>query len=133
MRHLKKVSLGVVALSLLLLTGCQSDREAMIQKGYPPAYADGFDDGCGSGKKAGGDMFSQFAKDVDRYHHDKTYREGWDDGYKECRSEQAALQKQIDQSIEQQKLMEQKKHDKKMEEKHMLDGIDTSGLENLHK
>ncbi len=123
-----KIGLGALAVVLLGLAGCQSDREAMIQKGYPPAYADGYDDGCQSGN-----MFSQFTKDVNRYHNDKTYHEGWDDGYQECKSEQAALQKQIDQSIEQQKLMEQRKHDKKMENKHMLDGIDTSGLENLHK
>ena len=115
------------------LTGCTSEKQAMLEKGYPPAYADGYDDGCNSGKKAGGDMFSQFAKNINRYDNDKTYQEGWDDGFKQCKSEQLALQKSIDQSIEQQKLYEQQRHDKEIEEKHMLDGVDTSGLEKLHK
>ncbi len=102
----------------------------MIQQGYPLAYADGFDDGCHSGKKAGGSMFDQFKKDVSRFEKDSQYAQGWSDAYRQCETEQEALQRQMRISIEQQKLMEQKKHDDKIENKY-LKGIDTSGLENL--
>ena len=42
---------------LLLLSACASQKETMIDQGYPLAYADGFDDGCHSGHKAGGNLF----------------------------------------------------------------------------
>lgn len=133
MRHYEKGLLCAALCAVIGLSGCGSEKQTMLEKGYPPAYAEGYQDGCDSGKKAGGDMFSQFAKDVNRYDNDKTYHEGWEDGFKQCKSEQLALQKSIDQSIEQQKLYERQRHDKKMEENHMLDGIDTSGLDKLHK
>ncbi|MBF2975093.1 hypothetical protein HKT52_36700, partial [Pseudomonas aeruginosa] len=46
--------LGVLVLALLLLTatllgGCENTHQHLLAQGYPPAYADGFDDGCGSG------------------------------------------------------------------------------------
>ncbi|MGV8783383.1 hypothetical protein ACV35H_32000, partial [Pseudomonas aeruginosa] len=49
--------LGVLVLALILLTatllgGCESTHQYLLAKGYPPAYADGFDDGCGSGRQA---------------------------------------------------------------------------------
>lgn len=46
----------------LLLTGCQSAHEQMIEHGYPPAYADGYGDGCSSGRQAAGLMVGTFAR-----------------------------------------------------------------------
>lgn len=56
--------LGVLVLALLLLTatllgGCENTHQHLLAQGYPPAYADGFDDGCAS---------------------------GWGDGFEQCRS-----------------------------------------------
>ncbi len=118
-----------------MIYGCVSQKESMIKQGYPLAYADGFDDGCHSGKKAGGSMFDQFKKDVKRFQQDTKYAQGWSDGFRQCESEQEAIQRQIRMGMEQQRLMEEKKHNDWEEKRHleteMLKGIDTSGLEKL--
>ena len=114
----------------IAISGCASQKEIMIEQGYPLSYADGFDDGCHSGNKAGGSMFDQFKKDVRRFESDTQYSQGWSDGFRQCETEQEALQRQVRIGIEQQKLSEQKKHNDKTENTY-LKGIDTSGLENL--
>lgn len=72
----------------LLLVGCQSTHEQMLDQGYPPAYADGFQDGCSSGRQAAGLMVGDFRKDVPRYLHDRRYESGWDDGFRQCHAMQ---------------------------------------------
>jgi hypothetical protein len=120
---------------IVMLTGCVSQRDIMLKQGYPLAYADGFDDGCHSGKKAGGSMFDQFKKDINRFEKHTQYSQGWSDGFRQCESEEEASQRQIRMSIEQQRLMEEKKHNNWVEKRHLetevLKGVDTSGLENL--
>lgn len=73
----------------LLLTGCQSAHEQMIEQGYPPAYADGYGDGCSSGRQAAGLMVGDFRKNVPRYLAERQYETGWDDGFRQCQSMQA--------------------------------------------
>ncbi len=120
---------------MFMISGCVSQKESMIKQGYPLAYADGFDDGCHSGKKAGGSMFDQFKKDVNRFQKDSQYSQGWSDGFRQCETEQEALQRQIRMAMEQQRLTEEKKHNDWEEKRHleteMLKGIDTHGLEKL--
>lgn len=67
-----------------LLAGCQTQHEQMLAQGYPPAYADGFDDGCSSGRQAAGLMVGEFRKNVPRYLHERQYESGWDDGFRQC-------------------------------------------------
>ena len=74
---------------LLLCAGCQSTHEDLIARGYPPAFADGFDDGCISGRQAAGAITGEFRKNVPRYLKDSQYAEGWGDGFRQC---QAMLQ-----------------------------------------
>ena len=100
---------------LIAISGCVSQKESMIKQGYPLAYADGFDDGCHSGNKAGGSMFDQFKKDVRRFESDSQYSQGWSDGFRQCETEQERLQRHIRIGIEQKIPMEQKKHDDKIE------------------
>ena len=117
------------------LVGCVSQKERLIQQGASPAYAQGFEDGCHSGKKAGGSWLDQFKKNTQLFNTNPDYKQGWLDGYNECEKEQEALERQNRNSIEQQRLMEEKKHDKWIE-KHdndYLKGIDTRGLENFGK
>ncbi|WP_347902116.1 hypothetical protein [Pseudomonas purpurea] len=71
---------------LLLIAGCQSTHEDLIAKGYPPAFADGFDDGCSSGRQAAGAITGGFKKDVPRYLKDAQYAEGWSDGFRQCQA-----------------------------------------------
>ena len=130
---LNKILLGPFILgSLFISAGCVSQKESMVQQGYPVDYADGFEDGCHSGKKAGGSMFEQFKKDVTRFEKHDKYTQGWSDGFRQCESEQEALERQIRMSIEQQKLNEQKDHDQWEEATHdALKDVDTESLKNL--
>lgn len=120
----------------LFLTGCASQKETMIKQGYPLAYAEGFEDGCHSGKKAGGSLFDQFRKDVPRFEADGQYAQGWSDGFRQCESEQEAIERQTRMAIEQQRLTEQRKQNKLQEKYHLereaVKGVDTSKLKYLN-
>ncbi len=80
-----------------------------MQEGASPAYAQGYDDGCSSGKKAAGDMFAQFHKNVQEYQHNSDYRQGWNDGHEECRSEGISHMRQQEMTIEEQRAMDEHK------------------------
>lgn len=82
---------------LLLLTplaGCESTHQTLIAQGYPPAYAGGFDDGCGSGRQAAGAITGEFRKDVSRYLADAQYVLGWGDGFQQCQAQYASQERQ---------------------------------------
>lgn len=70
------------------LAGCQSTHDNLIDQGYPPAYADGFHQGCSSGHQAAGAITGGFKKDVPRYLGDAQYSTGWDDGFRQCQAMQ---------------------------------------------
>jgi hypothetical protein len=135
MKNFHLLLIGSAVCGLVAISGCVSQKESMVKQGYPLSYADGFDDGCHSGKKAGGSMFDQFKKDVRRFEGDSQYAQGWSDGYRQCETEQEALQRQIRMGVEQQRLMEEKKHNDWEEQRHLerevMKGVDTRGLENL--
>jgi len=97
---------GVVLSATLVFTGCASTAENMQAQGYGPDYSAGYGDGCDSGKKAGGSILDQFKKDVRRYDSNHKYREGWDDGYKECKSEEKQLMHSIDNASRNQAIRE---------------------------
>lgn len=122
-----KRTLITLTIGIIIFTGCASQKEIMIQQGHSLAYADGFDDGCHSGKKAGGNMFESFKKDENRFARHSKYTQGWSDGFRECESEQEALDRQIRMSMEQQRLSEERKRNERMDkyyfEQHTLDGV----------
>ena len=74
----------------LALAACASVRETMLARGLPPAYAEGYADGCSSGKEAAGGLFAETRKDVTRYGADRQYTAGWDQGFPRCRDQMAA-------------------------------------------
>ena len=131
MKMIRLVLLLAFVGALVFLSGCISQRDSMIQQGYPMSYVDGFDDGCHSGKKAGGMMFEHFKKDVKRFDTDSQYAQGWSDAFRQCETEQESLDRQTRMSMQQQQLTEQRKQNDLQEQRHALDGVDTSGLENL--
>jgi hypothetical protein len=47
--------------------------------GYPPAFREGYVDGCESGKRANAQT-----KDEDRFKHEPQYASGWRDGFDIC-------------------------------------------------
>jgi len=128
MKQLSIISVMILTISIVALSGCATQSETMKSQGYPAAYAEGFEDGCHSGKKAGGSYFDQFKKDVRRFNSDGDYAQGWSDAFRQCETEQEALDRQIRMSMEYQRMDNERKdrmaHD-------ALKGIDTSGLENL--
>jgi len=138
MKRICKLLWVSVICGVIVLAGCASRKESMLKQGYPRSYVDGFDDGCQSGKKAGGSMFDQFKKDVRRFQSDSQYAQGWSDGFRQCETEEEALERQMRMSTEQQRLIEERRHNK-WEEKHhlenqVLQGVDTEELEkNLRK
>ena len=104
----------------VLLTGCGgTEGQRLMQEGASPAYARGYDDGCSSGKKAAGDMFAQFHKNVREYQENSDYRQGWDDGHEECRSEEMSNMQQQEMAIEQERAMDEHKRIEQMEESDM--------------
>ena len=126
---------GLAASGMVLLSACASQKDTMIEQGYPLAYADGFDDGCHSGHKAGGSLFDEFKKDPRRFEAESQYAQGWSDGFRQCESEEQAAQRQASMVLEQQKLAQQREHDALQDQRHLerevMKGIDTKGLENL--
>jgi len=127
MKYRKVVLVGSTFVSLFIFSACATQAETMVQEGYPLAYAQGFDDGCHSGKKAGGSMFDQFKKDVNRFGQHGKYTQGWSDGFRQCEKEEEALERQIRMNIEQQRLNEMREHNDKMDtyylEKEALKGV----------
>jgi hypothetical protein len=71
----------------LALVACTSTEQALIDRGFSPAYAAGYDQGCSSGQAAGGGLFAQAAKDEARYGSDSEYAKGWDEGFAKCKSD----------------------------------------------
>ncbi|MCK5664030.1 MAG: hypothetical protein KAI17_11115 [Thiotrichaceae bacterium] len=128
---IKLLALG----SIVTISGCASQADILREQGQPVAYVDGFDDGCHSGKKAGGSMFDQFKKDVRRFERDEEYGTGWSDGFRQCETEQEAIMRQTRMSMQYQQYSEQRRHDEVMESQHfnedMFKGIDTRGLNNF--
>lgn len=129
------IAITVLAVGATLIAGCANQQESMVKQGYPPHYAEGFDDGCHSGNKAGGSFFDQFKKDVKRFETDSQYAQGWSDGFRQCESQQEAMARQTRMAIEQQKLIQARKSSdqqaKYQLEHEALKGVDTSGLKSL--
>lgn len=57
-----------------------STRPTYNLSGYPPAFKDGYIDGCETAKKT-----SYGHKDERRFSADNQYRAGWNDGFSLCR------------------------------------------------
>jgi len=106
---------------MMIFAGCASQKEVMMQEGHSSAYAEGFDDGCHSGKKAGGNMFESFKKDENRFARHSKYTQGWSDGFRECENEQEALDRQIRMGMEQQRINNEREHYKHADEYHLMD------------
>jgi hypothetical protein len=82
----------VLMLGVIALAACTSTEEGLIERGYPPAYAEGYDHGCASGEATAGGLFEQAQKDQSRYQDsDSQYAKGWDAGYAKCLSDMRAM------------------------------------------
>ncbi len=92
-----KFKLGSLIIGTALsLTGCvglssnrhlTSLRDHMVAEGKPPAYVDGYVEGCDSGRYLAGVKGSYYRKDSARAEQDALYARGWQDGQINCRNE----------------------------------------------
>ncbi|WP_372239778.1 hypothetical protein [Pseudomonas sp. SCB32] len=57
---------AILILLLPPLAGCETTHTTLIDQGYRPAYADGFDDRCGSGRQAEGAIIGELRKNRPR-------------------------------------------------------------------
>ncbi len=109
------------AVLMFMFSGCgPTDGQRLMQEGASPEYAQGFDDGCSSGKKAAGDMFSLFHKNVQAYRSTPDYRQGWDDGHEECKSEWLSNYRQQQLGIERQRAYDEHQRLEKMNDRDMV-------------
>ncbi len=135
MNKIKHIVTVLALGSIVTISGCASQADILREQGQPRAYVDGFDDGCHSGKKAGGSLFDQFKKDVRRFEYDHEYATGWGDGFRQCETQEESISRQIRMNQQYEQYSEQRRHDKVMESQHfnddMLKGINTKGLNNL--
>ena len=89
--HARPLQAALGALVAVAVAGCGSARETLIERGYPPAYAEAYADGCESGKDAAGGLFASPRKDASRYGGDDQYTKGWDAGFEKCQRDTAAM------------------------------------------
>jgi hypothetical protein len=94
----KVLTIAVIGTVAMMFSGCASTAETMMDQGYGPNYSYGYGDGCSSGKKAAGSMLDQFKKDVNQFDRNRKYAEGWNDGFRTCKSEFAATMRSIESS-----------------------------------
>jgi hypothetical protein len=69
-------------------TDSLSSEDALRSHGYSEVYIAGYHDGCQSGKRAGGDSFSQRARDEAAYASGSDYKTGWDYAFVTCRDQE---------------------------------------------
>ena len=87
------------------LGGCTSQKGTVVSTDTPHAYADGFDAGCHSGKKAGSKLFEQFQKNSGRFISNPSYAQGWSDGFRQCETVLESVQRETRIAMEQQRLL----------------------------
>lgn len=69
-------------------------RDSLIMQGNTTVYADGYVNGCASGKHDAGDKRFSFVKDGKRFQNEDNYAAGWEHGYGNCHQESELAMKQ---------------------------------------
>lgn len=81
------LSMLAAACVAVVLAGCASSTPPALE-GKPPAYVQGYQDGCASGRSVEGSVFYYYTKNIKLFESDKDYKQGWSDAYKQCRYRQ---------------------------------------------
>ena len=74
--------IAIIAAAALLMTACaspQTDEPEFNLSGYPPAFRDGYTDGCNSTRRP-----DSTVRDESRFKTDSIYATGWRDGFDMC-------------------------------------------------
>ncbi len=99
---------GLLVITFVFLSACSTEKERMLKKGYPKQYADGYQDGCSTGRAAAGGLGSMDKK-IRMYDANKDYRRGWDDGRNLCHEREKSQQSVQLQNAFKSKLYEKKR------------------------
>ena len=70
---------AVQGLAVLALAACADSGGGMNLSGFPPAFQQGYAEGCQSASSR------RTRRDQARYLTDENYMQGWNDGYSICR------------------------------------------------
>ncbi len=87
---IRMLRLFTVPVVLYLLVACSTvlmspDMDRV--KDQPLAHQEGYEAGCHSGFVAGGSTVHSFKMDTARLREDEEYDDGWNQGYRECKSD----------------------------------------------
>ena len=83
---MNRFALAAATVSTMLgnLSGCATPPNPLMGTGHTPAYADGFNDGCQSGKASQDPIAGFFTQNTKRFDSDPQYAQGWKAGYQKC-------------------------------------------------
>lgn len=93
---MRKIILFSLLSLLVAIAGCKffdpqqylaDQHSSLLMQGNSRDYADGYVDGCATGKKAAGDGRFHFSKNATRYSDDREYADGWEQGYMFCKEQ----------------------------------------------
>jgi hypothetical protein len=87
------VAAGAALIAAAVLAACTSTTDALLQRGFSPAYADGYEQGCASGKAAADSGGPAAAPTDDRRYQagEGEYAEGWDAGFGTCQRDRQIM------------------------------------------
>lgn len=120
--------LFIAGTGLAACSGTISSEDALRKHGYSDTYVSGYHDGCQSGKRAGGDSFSQRVRNDSSYAAGGDYRTGWEYGFVTCRDEEAkelAIARAVGAGIAASSV----NGSDGIDAEKMLDGMDTSSIQ----
>jgi hypothetical protein len=95
---------AIVATTLITaigVVGCGglSERD-MIANSRGASYSQGYGDGCHTAKREIHENNTTKQIDTIKYAHKTRYKDGWDDGYKECLFREKKVKKRIGESVQ---------------------------------
>lgn len=82
---MKIIYLILLIFILVSCTTSMNNVDRQVGFSQPPAYKQGYRDGCDSGYVAAGHPYYRFSKDVTRFRNDELYQQGWQDGFSVCK------------------------------------------------
>jgi hypothetical protein len=82
------VGVATLLVSVVQLSSCANQSGTPAAQGRTPAYSEGFNDGCVSGRASRGSMSDWERKNVSRFDSDKQYAQGWSAAFDKCAYEQ---------------------------------------------
>lgn len=88
MKRAEVFAILMLTACIALLPGCASTAGAPDGQRRTSAYADGYNDGCVSGRATQGSLTDREKRDANRFASDEQYAKGWSDAFKKCADEQ---------------------------------------------